>query len=132
MSYDINLYDKKFLMRALEKELEDWTGADAISTEAKERAIAAAQKAGFERQQPDAGFAKYMAKEELPLAPEWLLETESTRAQLTVFNGLISFSVPISPKAKASIELCVDLARKITTECGLAYHDPQSGAVVLG
>jgi hypothetical protein len=131
MSYDISLYEKSFLKRALEEKLGDWTGADAISDQAKETAIAAAESAGFVRREADAELAEYLAGRGLTITPEWLLDNDSVLVQLAVFNGVISFTIPYSSKADASVALSVSLAKRLAAECGLAFYDPQSREALL-
>ncbi len=60
-------------------------------------------------------------------ADEYAADTPAVLAQLSVFRGQLAFSVPSSPRAEASIELCARLARAVADEHNLGYYDPQEG-----
>jgi hypothetical protein len=109
MSYDISLYTKAFLQRALATNLGDWRNADPIPESAVEALIDAARTAGFV---PAGGN-------------EYLLDTPKCLAQLGVFSGELSFTIPYSDRADASIRLCSQIAKTVADAHGLAFWDPQ-------
>ena len=110
MSYDVALYTRAFLERALATGLGDWTNADPIPEEAV---------ASFVRQVEAAGFVAEGAT-------EFNLDTPEHLAQVNVFRGELAFSIPYSDRADASIELCTRIARAVAQSHGLALWDPQA------
>jgi hypothetical protein len=127
MSYDISLYDRAFLKRALDSNLGDWTRADPIPQDAKRAIIEAARSAGFVLVPLDAAFAAFVREQGSEPGQEFLLDNSSLLAQLTIHLGQVAFTIPYSPRAEASIAACRDLARRLASETGLAFYDPQEG-----
>ena len=127
MSYDISLYDRGFLKRAIESNLGDWTDADPIEASAAERLIAIATDAGFRRVPSDPAFVEFCREQGVAPVEELLLETPEILAQLSLHRGQLAFTIPYSPLAQASIALCSMLARLVAQEHHLAFYDPQEG-----
>jgi hypothetical protein len=110
MSYDLALYTRAFLSRALQSGLGDWRNADPIPREAVQALITNAEAAGFLRSGGGSEFT---------------LDTSQHLAQLNVFEGELAFSIPYSDRANASIELCARIAKEVAASHGLAVWDPQ-------
>ncbi|HVX91576.1 MAG TPA: hypothetical protein VHC20_08305 [Candidatus Paceibacterota bacterium] len=127
MSYEISLYTRGFLKRAIENNLGDWTGADPISAHAVESLATLAAARGFQRTPPDPSFVEFLRSKGVAPAEEFLLDTSDLLAQLSFHDGQIAFSIPYSSRAGASIVLCSELARTIAREHDLAFYDPQEG-----
>ena len=109
MSYDLALYTRAFLERALLNNLGDWRNADPLPREAVDALINSAEAAGF--QSSGSG--------------EFNLDTPQHLAQLNIFSGELAFSIPYSDRAEASIAVCSRIAREVATAHGLAVWDPQ-------
>jgi hypothetical protein len=125
LSYDISLFDKSFLRRALIERLGDWTNADPIPQEASASLVEAALKAGFMVTPPDPEFVAFVREQGVEPAPEYTLDSEHYLAQLAVHRGQLAFTIPYSDRTDASIRLCTELAKGVATEFGLAFWDPQ-------
>lgn len=127
MSYDIGLYRRDFLKRAIETQLDDWLGADPIPEEAIQAAVEAAKADGFVEatlRQP-AGAAGTMGP--LRCRAELMKKTPTLLAQMHVFAGQIAFTIPYGPLARESVAFCTRLAKQIAETHGLGYRDPQTG-----
>jgi hypothetical protein len=127
MSYDISLYDRVFLRRALESGLGDWTGADPIPPAAVEALVRLALEAGFRRVEPDPSWVSYLAKRGRTPAQALRLDTPELLAELNLHPGQLAFSVPYSDCAAPSVALCLQLARAVAEAHDLALYDPQEG-----
>ena len=121
MSYDISLYRRDFLKRAMESGLGDWTDADPIPDDTIPALIAAIEAAGFVR---FAGHKPY-SKEGWGPWIEFTLDTPTMVAQVTVFPGEIGFNIPYGDLAGPSIEFCIQMASRLAIEHGLGFYDPQ-------
>jgi len=115
MSYDIFLYAKAFLERALATNLGDWTGADPISQPAIDGAIAAARGEGFGPAQAGGGSI------------ELILDSDTALAELSIYPGEIAFTIPHGERAEKAIDLCRGLAKRIAEQHDLGFWDPQAG-----
>lgn len=106
MSYDIGLYDKHFLQRALRENLGDWRDADAIPPEilqsVRERLAAK-------------GYVKTGQNEFEDANTGWGL-------QVNLFNGEISFTLPYWDDADSAIAI----ARTDALELALNQANPVS------
>lgn len=127
MSYDISLFDRAFLKRAIETSLGDWTGADAIADEVKDLLISRAVAQGFGPVPTNEELAAFVREQGAEPGREFEIDTPSFLAQLAVYPGQIAFTIPYSARAAASIELCARIARELAAKHGLGYHDPQEG-----
>lgn len=127
MSYDISLFDRSFLKRAIETDLGDWTGAEPIAEGVKNLLVSRVIAEGFRLVSVNEDFAAFMRAQGLEPAPEFEIDTPTLLAQLTIHSGQIAFTIPYSARAAASIESCARIARELAAECGLGYHDPQDG-----
>ena len=112
MSYDISLYAKVFLERALASGQTDWTGADPIAEDAVHGALARVRAEGFVPDGPN----------------EHVLATDTASARFHVHPGELTFAIENGRRALASIALCQQLAQRIAEDHGLAVWDPQVGA----
>ncbi len=127
MSYDLSLFDRCFLKRAIETNLGDWTGADPISEGVKVLVVSRALAEGFRPKPAEEGFAAFLKMQGVEAAREFEIDTPALLARLAIHSGQIAFTIPYSERAAASIEYCVRIAREIAAEHGLGYHDPQEG-----
>jgi hypothetical protein len=128
MSYDISLYDRAFLRRALEEGLGDWTIADEIPPATRDGVVARAKEAGFQPgPPPDPSFVEFMRARGLEPSVEYVLDTPEAFAQLSIHDNQIAFTIPYSDRATAAIELCTRVGRAAAAELGLGLHDPQEG-----
>ena len=115
MSYDISLYKKSFLKKALEENLGDWTSADPVDEKVIKSIIEKLSSLGF------------IEEEGVAIGREFTMDNDMILAQAISFNNSVSFMIPYSPKAEKSIEFCSMIAREIATEYSLGFHDPQTG-----
>jgi hypothetical protein len=127
MSYDISLYVRSFLRRAVDTELDDWTGADPIPDETILVVVSHVEAAGFVEVPVDEAFAAFAREQGSLPGREFRLETPELLAELTIRRGEIAFAIPASPRSEASIDLCSRVAREAAARCGLGFHDPQAG-----
>lgn len=130
MSYDISLYDRNFLKRAIETHLGDWTGADPIPKEAVLFLITVAAAEGFKPVPLNEDFAAFVREQGAEPSQDYQLSTPELLAQLVIHAGEMAFTIPYGPRAEASIVLCAGIARRVASECGLGFYDPQEGAAV--
>src|SRR5579871_2189444 len=63
MSYDMALYHRGFLKRAVETRMGDWTGADPISDDIIQAVFKTAEAAGFVRSPLDQAFIDFAKQE---------------------------------------------------------------------
>lgn len=114
MSYDINLFEKQFLQRALDEDLGDWTDADSIP-EHKLALIRDRLKAIGYHAVDDDEFEHANSK--------WGL-------QVTLFGGEVSFTIPYWDDAAAAIEVARADAMELATAASLGFYDPQTGEAI--
>jgi hypothetical protein len=125
MSYDVSLFRRDFLKRALESNLGDWTGADPIPEPVIDSLISVAERESFVRAPVDDAFMAFSRQEGFEPGVEFMIDSPTLLAQLTVFPGQVCFSIPYGPRADASIDFCVHLAKRMAVEHNLGFHDPQ-------
>ncbi len=130
MSYDVTLYHRDFLKRAIESNLGDWTGADPVPEEAKRALLAVAEGAGFVRCPADEAFNDFARQEGFTPGAELILDTPALLAQLMIFDGEMAFSIPYGPRSTASVDLCIQIARRVAQEQRLGFYDPQVGEAI--
>ena len=114
MSYDIGLYDKQFLKRALDESLGDWTCADPFPND-KLRVVRERLKAMGYRTLNGIEFEHSNAT--------WGL-------QVSIFAGEISFCVPYWDDAKAAVGVARADALELAKDADLGFYDPQSGEAI--
>lgn len=118
MSYDIGLYDKQFLKKAIAEDLGDMTIAPQFSAAQlaaiKERVVAW----GYSVESDGAGCT------------EFIHPTESWGLQVSVFKTEVSFSVPYWKDAQAAIAQAKSDARRLAQEFDLGLTDPQDGETI--
>jgi hypothetical protein len=114
MSYDIFLYQKRFLKRALEEGLGDWTGADPIPAE-KLRLIRERLKGK--------GYVTEDGEEFEHANSTWGL-------QVSFFPGEVAFAIPYWDDAAAAIEAARAEAMELARELDLGFYDPQTGEAI--
>lgn len=127
MSYDISIYPKPFLKKAIEQSLGDWSNGDPICEKIIASIVTEIQSYGFTQDDVDPGFAAFMKEEREELGREYTIETESLLAQASVFRGSVNFSIPFSDKADRAIEFCRTIAKQIADKHNLGFYDPQIG-----
>jgi hypothetical protein len=114
MSYDIYLYEKRFLQRALEDDLGDWTKADPFSEDKLRLIRDHLSKKGYVPQ-GDTDF-------EFP-NDKWGL-------QASVFKGEVAFGIPYWDDADAAIERAHKDAKELAIVADLGFYDPQTGEAI--
>ncbi|MEQ1841317.1 MAG: hypothetical protein ABL994_12980 [Verrucomicrobiales bacterium] len=127
MSYDISLYRRDFLKRAIESNLGDWTSADSIPASVIESIVSTAEQQGFAREPVDDAFVAFCRQEGFKPGLEFTTDTPTLLAQLSILPGQIAFSIPYGDRATASVDFCVRFARYLATTHDLGFHDPQEG-----
>ena len=123
MSYDVGLYRRDFLKRAIESELDDWLGADPIPEQTIEAAIEAAKAEGFVQ----ATLKQPSVPGPLTCRAELMKKTPTLLAQMHVFAGQIGFTIPYGPLARDSVAFCTRFAKQLARTHGLGYRDGQTG-----
>lgn len=114
MSYDIYLYEKRFLQRALDEDLGDWRNAEPISDD-KLRLIRERLKSK--------GYTTHDDNEvEFPNS-EWGL-------QVSIFTGEVTFGIPFWDDADAAIEKARMDALELANATELGFYDPQTGEAI--
>src|SRR5262249_1463550 len=129
MSYDISLWDRGFLQRAIEQNLGDWRNGDPIPRNAVDSLIERAVAAGFVHAPEIPSFIKFMRGRGLIAADRYVADDGSLLAELHLHDGQLAFTVPYGPLAEVSIHTCVTIARAVALEHGLGYQDPQVGEI---
>jgi hypothetical protein len=130
MSYDIALYRRDFLKKAIEEKRGDWTGADPISEDVIRAFVAKAEAAGFVQSPTNEAFAEFAKQNGVTPGVEFILDTQVCLAQLTVFPGTLAFSIPYGPRARDSVGFCIQIAKRAATDHALGFHDPQVGEAI--
>lgn len=120
MSYEISLYHREFLDRAIRDQLGDWTGADSIPETSRELATNFLLERGYTQQrypwQTDCQTYQH------PVLKEQL--------EVTVFDGCISFAIQFSANALDTVRIATETAIELGRLVGLAVYDPQDGRVI--
>jgi hypothetical protein len=127
MSYDIGLYRRDFLKRAIENKIDDWLGADPIPEQTIQAALKAAKVEGFVERSLKQPSGATTATTNFACRAELMKETPMLFAQVRVFAGQIAFTIPYGPLARDSVPFCTRLAKQIARTHGLGYRDPQTG-----
>jgi hypothetical protein len=126
MSYDIGLYDRAFLRRALTSGLGDWRNADPIPETAARALVVAAEAAGF-KPIGDPGHLAFL-REQGKQPVDFIIDTGEYLAKLNIHRGELAFTIPYgSGRTRATIALCTSIGKAVAAEQGLAFRDPQSG-----
>jgi hypothetical protein len=115
MSYDVYLYEKRFLKRALDENLGDWSGADPIATERLEIVREGLKTKGYKS--PD------NSEFEHPNA-DWGL-------QVCVFSGEVAFAIAYWDDADTAIGTARADALAIARDANLGFYDPQTGEAIF-
>ena len=116
MSYDIDLYDRQFLRRAIEQQLGDWTGADPLPSRTTDAAVAWLLARGYVTE-----------SEHTRLGHSFVHSNASWGVQAGVFRNCIAFTVPYWDDAAAAITAVKTDAIELAEFTHLAVHDPQTG-----
>jgi hypothetical protein len=130
MTYDIALYERRFLASALERRLGDWTRAPELPPEVRNAVTTEAARIGFRLVPQDPGFVAYAAAQGHAVADEYVLDTANCLATLTVFSNSVAFAIPSSPRAMSAIAQCVQLAHWFASSLQLGCYDPQTGEAI--
>ena len=120
MSYEISLYDRGFLDRALREQLGDWTIADPILQPSRDVAESFLLDRGY-----TAFRYPWQTNGQTYQHPELkqLLE-------VTIFDGCISFAIQNSETALDDIKIAVATAVQLGRLIDLAVFDPQDGRII--
>jgi hypothetical protein len=117
MSYDIDLYERQFLKRAIDEQLGDWTNADPISSDSlslvRQWLIRRGYVIDFERE----GYCELLHPNK-----DWGL-------QVSLCQGQVGFTVPYWDDVERAIEVAQRDAREIAAMANLGYYDSQIGEV---
>jgi hypothetical protein len=127
MSYDIALYHRKFLKRAIEEKLDDWLGADPIPEQIIQAVLVAAKAVGFVETPFKQPSAPTSLEGIVSCRAQLLKKTPIVLAQMHVFEGQIAFTIPYGPLARDSVVFCTRLAKQIGKTHSLGYRDSQTG-----
>jgi hypothetical protein len=128
MSYDIGLYRRDFLKRAIEADLGDWTDADPIPQIILDAIVCTAEQEGFVREPVDAALLAFYHEEGFEPGLEFTADTPTVLAQLNVFPGQVAFTIPYGgDRSAASVDFCLRLAKRLAATHNLGFHDPQEG-----
>lgn len=130
MTYDITLYERRFLASALERRLGDWTGAPELPAQVRSAITTEAVRVGFRLVPQDPGFVAFAAAQGHAVADEYVLDTADSLATLTVFPNSVAFAIPSSPRAMSSIDRCIQLAHGFASALQLGCYDPQTGEAI--
>jgi hypothetical protein len=114
MSYDIYLYDRQFLKRALDEDLDDWSDAAPISKARLDLIRARLQAKGYIDQDND----------------EYAHPNEKWGTQVCIYSGEIAFDIPYWNDADAAIEAASADALELAQLAELGYYDPQIDEVI--
>lgn len=131
MSYDVSLYEPNFLRSAVASSLGDWRAAPALSAEAKDAIIQAAQSEGFVATPQPPGFVEFMRSQGITPSSDLRLTTPQIDLVLQLFENSVVLSVQPSAEASVSISFARDFGQRLAKELGLGYYDPQAGELLL-
>jgi len=118
MSYDIGLYDKTFLKKAIDDDLGDYTVAPALST---------TTLASIKDRLSSLGYA---IESENPNCTEFIHQNAAWALQVAVFKTEIAFSVPYWDDADNAIAQAKIHARLLAQEFDLGLTDQQDGETI--
>ena len=127
MTYDISLYDKDFLKRALEINLGHWRGAPEIDTDVIASIVSSAKAFGFVESPLNPQMIEFMKQQGHTPGREFTLDKEGMRAQLVVFPASITISIVSTANFLETYNACSGLAKQWGNAHGLGYCDPQVG-----
>ena len=131
MSYDVSLYEPNFLRSAVASSLGDWRAAPALSAEAKDAIIQAAQSEGFVATPQPPGFVEFMRSQGITPSSDFRLTTPQIDLVLQLFENSVVLAVQPSAEASVSISFARDFGQRLAKELGLGYYDPQAGELLL-
>ena len=114
MSYDIYLYEKAFLKRALEQNLDDWTNADLISEEKKGRIRQSLKAKG------------YRIVGEKPTSQEYRHPNKNWAITVSIYTGEIAITIPYWKDAENAVHVALVDAKEFADVAQLALYDPQA------
>jgi len=117
MSYDILLYQRAFLKRAIAEDLGDWTKADPIPEIVRTKIRQRLEGMG------------YAVESDRDSCCELIHANPSWGLQVDIFRGEVAFSVPYWRDADSAIQAARRDAREVAALAGLAYFDQQTGEV---
>ena len=117
MSYEISLYRREFLDRAIREQLGDWTGADPIPEPSRLQAATFFEQRGY-------------VEESYPWSTGRCFKQPSQPVEATIYIGCISFAVHHSEQGLAALEAAKHEARALGQLLDLAAYDPQEGQIL--
>lgn len=118
MSYQVFLYDKEFLRKAIEHDIGDYSAAPMFPTELIE-AI----------RQRLISFG-YSVETESKSCTEFIHQNERWGLQASVYSGEIAFSIPYWDDAVSAIIEAKEHAQALAREFDLGLTDQQDGEVI--
>ena len=127
MSYDISLYTKAFLKRAVTEKLGDWRDAEPFADDVADAMVEEILRAGCVEEAHDPDFVRFLAEKKVSPSRDFTIATDSVDARISLFSGSLVFSIKNSPKAEASIDYCCHFAKYLAGRYGLGFFDPQDG-----
>jgi hypothetical protein len=113
VSYDICLYERAFLQRALEQNLDDWTNADPISNEKKHRIRQLLIEKG------------YMHGGGSGEAEEYFHPNEAWGITVSIYTGEVAIAIPYWEDARIAIEAALVDAEELAEASELTLFDRQ-------
>ena len=120
MSYEISLYRRDFLDRAISEQLGDWTNAEPLSEESRELAVKFLQRRGYTEQN-----YPWQSNCQTYQHPEFKEQVE-----VTIFDGCISFAIQYSDRAVEAVNLSIESAKELGSLIDLAVYDPQDTRII--
>ncbi len=109
MSYDIELYEKNFLKKALEENMGDWTKADPITSSIIKEIKSYLISNNYQDTQD--GFEKTI---------------NNCPIQVSIFDNSIAFNIPYCENCEDSISIAIEDAKTLAKKYNLGLYDPQN------
>ena len=121
MSYEVLLLERDYLRRSLASGARQWGLAPPLSKEIHDAIFHSAKAEGFVEVPRTA-----------PIGTRLQLDTSLLSVELQLFVSLAIFSVQPSTTASASIAFTRDFSRRLASELGLGFFNPDTGDSWLG
>jgi len=118
MSYDIALYDKIFLKRAIKEKLGDWTGSDPIPESTLHNIREALIKSGYTLEFEGDDYQEYEKK------------MSGCPVEVSVFKNEIAYTIPYWENAEEAVAAAIIEAKNLAKMNDLGYFDGQEDEAV--